>query len=559
MSEKEEVEEQGQEKDDSGFQKWKERYQQGPVRKERFETLSGMPIKPLYTPEDLDDFDPEEDLGNPGEFPFTRGPYASMYRGRLWTMRQFAGFGTAEETNKRYHYLLEQGQTGLSVAFDMPTLMGLDSDHPHAEGEVGREGVAVSHLGDMKTLFDGIDLGEISTSMTINSPAAILLGYYYAIGEEQGVPGTELRGTTQNDILKEYQAQKEFIFPPDPSMKLVTDTVEFCTEHMPKWHPISISGYHIREAGSTAAQELAFTLANGFEYVDWAIERGMDVDDFAPRLSFFFNAHLDFFEEIAKYRAARRIWARHMKHEYGAEDPRSMRLRFHTQTAGVSLTEQQPLNNIIRTAYEAMAAVLGGTQSLHTNSYDEALALPTEKAVKIALRTQQIIAHETGVTNTIDPLAGSYFVEDLTNQMEEKAEEYFDEIEERGGVIECIKEGYFQNEIARSSYEYQQKVDSGEQVLVGVNEFVEEEEEDMDILKIDPETEEKQRKAVKEWKKNRSDQKVKEAKKALEKTAKEGGNMMYPIIKAARAGVTLGETIEVMKQEYGTWTETTPI
>ncbi len=534
---------------------WEEKVEESPQRKERYETFSGLPIKPLYTPEDLEDLDYEEDLGRPGEYPFTRGPYKSMYRGQLWTMRQFAGFGTAEDTNERYHYLLDKGQTGLSVAFDMPTLMGYDSDHERARGEVGREGVAVSHMDDMRTLFDGIDPGEISTSMTINGPAPILLGYYYLLGREKGVPGDQLRGTTQNDILKEYQAQKEFIFPPEPSMKLVTDTVEFCTKEMPKWYPISISGYHIREAGSTAVQELAFTLANGFEYVRWAKERGLDVDDFAPRLSFFFNAHMDFFEEIAKFRAARRIWARHMREDFGATEPEAMRLRFHTQTAGVSLTEQQPLNNVVRTAYEALSAVLGGTQSLHTNSYDEALALPTEKAVKIALRTQQIIAHETNVTETVDPLAGSYYVESLTDEMEERAEGYFDEIEARGGVIECIREGYFQNEISKSAYEQQKKIESGERTIVGVNRFVEEDEDDVDILKIDETIEKKQREAVKKFKENRSDRRVSEALDDLRRAAEEGENLMYPIIEAAEVDVTLGETVEVLKDVYGVWKE----
>ncbi len=542
------------------YDNWKEHLEEAPQRKERYETMSGISVKPLYTPEDVSDLDYEEDLGMPGEFPFTRGPYRSMYRGRLWTMRQFAGFGTAEDTNQRYKYLLDKGQTGLSVAFDMPTLMGLDSDDDMSEGEVGREGVAISHLEDMKTLFKGIDLGKISTSMTINGPAAILLAYYYIIGRDQDVPGDHLRGTTQNDILKEYQAQKEFIFPPDPSMKLVTDTVEFCAREMPKWHPISISGYHIREAGSTAVQELAFTLANGFEYVEWAKERGLDVDEFAPRLSFFFNSHLDFFEEIAKYRAARRIWARHMKEEYGAENPKSMKLRFHTQTAGVSLTEQQPMNNIVRTAYEALAAVLGGTQSLHTNSYDEALALPTEEAVKIALRTQQIIAHEINVADTVDPLAGSYFVESLTERMEEEAESYFEEIDRKGGVIECIREGYFQKEISKASYEYQQKVEEGEEVIVGVNKYVEEEEEEpVEILKIPEELEGKQRAAVRQFKENRSERKYRDALDDLEKAAREDENLMYPIIEAARAKATLGETVDVLRDVYGTWSEVTAL
>lgn len=536
-------------------ERWKQRLENSPERKEEFQTRSGIPIDPLYTPEDLDDFDYDEDLGMPGEFPFTRGPYHSMYRGRRWTMRQFAGFGTAEDTNERYHYLLDKGQTGLSVAFDMPTLMGLDSDHKLSRGEVGREGVAVSHPEDMRTLFDGIDLSEISTSMTINGPAAILLGYYYLIGREQGIDGSELRGTTQNDILKEYQAQKEFIFPPEPSMKLVTDTIEFCTEEMPKWHPVSISGYHIREAGSTALEELAFTLANGFEYVRWAQDRGLDIDEFGARLSFFFNSHMDFFEEVAKFRAARRIWARHMKDEFGATNEDAMKLRFHTQTAGVSLTEQQPMNNVVRTAYEALAAVLGGTQSLHTNSYDEALALPSEKAVKIALRTQQIIAEETNVTDTIDPLAGSYYVESLTDEMEEKAEEYFDEIESRGGVIECIREGYFQNEISQSAYEHQKKVEDGERIIVGVNKYREENEDDHDILKIGEDVEERQKERLQRYKSERSSRAVDEAIDDLKHAAEAYENLMYPIINAADAGVTLGETVDCLKDVYGTWEE----
>ena len=440
---------------------WREElYDAVPERQgELFSTISGIENEPLQTPDTVD-VDYERDLGYPGAYPFTRGVYPSMYRGRLWTMRQFAGFGTAEETNERFHYLLDHGQTGLSTAFDMPTLMGYDSDHPRSLGEVGREGVAIDSLEDMETLFAGIPLGDVSTSMTINSPAAILLAFYACVGEEQGVARERLRGTIQTDILKEYIAQKEYIFPPEPSMRLVTDMVEFCTREMPLWHPISISGYHIREAGSTAAQELAFTLADGFTYVEWAIERGLDVDEFAPRLSFFFNAHLDFFEEIAKYRAARRIWARTMRERFGAKSPRSWLMRFHTQTAGVSLTAQQPEVNIVRTAIEALAAVLGGTQSLHTNSYDEALALPTEDAVRIALRTQQVIAHETGVVSTIDPLGGSYHVEALTNELERQAYDYFEQIERLGGVVAAIKENFFQKEIAEASFRYQAEVEA---------------------------------------------------------------------------------------------------
>src|SRR6476620_7897643 len=465
---------------------WRRRYEATPEREgELFSTISGVENEPLYSPENVD-VDYERDLGWPGGYPFTRGVYPSMYRGRLWTMRQFAGFGTAEETNARFRYLLDHGQTGLSTAFDMPTLMGYDSDHPRSLGEVGREGVAVDSLEDMETLFAGIPLGDVSTSMTLNSPAAILLAFYACVAERQGVSRDQLRGTIQTDILKEYIAQKEYIFPPLPSMRLVTDMVEWCSKEMPLWHPISISGYHIREAGSTAAQELAFTLADGFTYIEWALERGLDIDDFAPRLSFFFNAHLDFFEEIAKYRAARRIWATLMRERYGAKNPKSWLMRFHTQTAGVSLTAQQPEVNIVRTAIEALAAVLGGTQSLHTNSYDEALALPTENAVRIALRTQQVIAHETGVVNTIDPLGGSYYVEHLTNELERQAYEYFDRIDKLGGVVEAIKENFFQREIAEASYRYQSEVEAKQRIIVGVNRFVLDDEQQIPILKVDP-------------------------------------------------------------------------
>src|SRR5687768_14439657 len=462
---------------------WRERYAATPERDALFTTLSGEPIKPLYTADDL----PEAGaIGVPGEFPYTRGVYPSMYRGRMWTMRQFAGFGTAEETNERFRYLLDHGQTGLSTAFDMPTLMGYDSDHERSFGEVGREGVAIDSLDDMETLFRGIPLGEVSTSMTINSPAAMLLAFYVCVGDLQGVPRDELRGTVQTDILKEYIAQKEYIFPPEPSMRLVVDMIEYCSRELPRMHPVSISGYHIREAGSTAAQELAFTLADGFAYVDACRERGLDVDDFAPRLSFFFNAHMDFFEEIAKYRAARRIWAREMREHHGAKNPRSWLMRFHTQTAGVSLTAQQPEVNIVRTAIEALAAVLGGTQSLHTNSFDEALALPTERAVRIALRTQQVIAHESGVVDTIDPLGGAWFIEDLTNRLEAEAYEYFDRIEKLGGVVEAIKENFFQREIAEASFRFQSEVESGERVIVGVNRYRLEDEGPLEILSIDP-------------------------------------------------------------------------
>ncbi len=472
-------------------ERWfRERFSRTPQREALFSTLSGEPVEPLYTPDDVGSF--EERIGFPGEFPFTRGVYPSMYRGRLWTMRQFAGFGTAEETNARFRYLLDHGQTGLSTAFDMPSLMGHDSDHPRSEGEVGREGVAIDTLDDMETLFAGIRMGDVSTSMTINAPAAVMLAFYVVAAERQGAPPEQLAGTIQTDILKEYIAQKEWCFPIDPAMRLVTDMVEFCARRMPRWHPISISGYHIREAGSTAQQELAFTLKDGFTYVEQAIERGLDVDDFAPRLSFFFNAHLDFFEEIAKYRAARRIWARELRDTYGARDERSLLMRFHTQTAGVSLTAQQPLNNIVRTATEALSAVLGGTQSLHTNSYDEALALPSEDAVRVALRTQQIIAHETGVTNTIDPLGGSYFIEALTDGMEEAAYAEFRKIDQLGGMVEAIKQNYPQREIAEASFRLQEEIERGERVIVGVNRYQQEDERDLAILRIPAELERKQ-------------------------------------------------------------------
>jgi methylmalonyl-CoA mutase, N-terminal domain len=537
---------------------WREvRYASAPERVgEVFSTISGVENEPLYTAESVE-VDDGRDLGFPGEFPFTRGVYPSMYRGRLWTMRQFAGFGTAEETNERFRYLLEHGQTGLSTAFDMPTLMGYDSDHPRAEGEVGREGVAIDSLLDMETLFAGIPLGEVSTSMTINSPAAMLLAFYVSVGEEQGVPRAALRGTIQTDILKEYIAQKEYIFPPEPSMRLVTDMVEFCAREMPLWHPISISGYHIREAGSTAAQELAFTLADGFTYVDWALERGLAVDEFAPRLSFFFNAHLDFFEEIAKYRAARRIWARHLRERYGAKDPRSLLMRFHTQTAGVSLTAQQPEVNIVRTAIEALAAVLGGTQSLHTNSFDEALALPTEDAVRIALRTQQVIAHETGVVNTIDPLGGSYYLEHLTNELERQAEEYFERIEALGGVVAAIRENFFQQEIADAAFRYQSEVEAEQRIVVGVNRYQLEQEPPLEILRIDPALERKQIDRVQAMRIARDSQAADAAIARLRDDASiEERNLMPAILDAARAHVTMGEMCDALRQVWGTWRET---
>jgi methylmalonyl-CoA mutase, N-terminal domain len=544
--------------EDDSTAEWKrELYDAKPEREgELFSTISGLENEPLYTPASVD-IDYERDLGYPGVYPFTRGVYPSMYRGKLWTMRQFAGFGGADETNARFRYLLEHGQTGLSTAFDMPTLMGYDSDHPRSLGEVGREGVAIDSLDDMETLFAGIPLDEVSTSMTINSPAAMLLAFYVCVGEEQGVPRAKLRGTVQTDILKEYIAQKEWIFPPEPSMRLVIDMIEFCAQEMPLWHPISISGYHIREAGSNAAQELAFTLADGFAYVEAAVERGLDVDDFAPRLSFFFNAHLDFFEEIAKYRAARRIWAHELKERYGAKNPRSWLMRFHTQTAGVSLTAQQPEVNIIRTALEAMAAVLGGTQSLHTNSFDEALALPTENAVRLALRTQQVIAHETGVVNTIDPLGGSYYVEELTNRLEAEAYEYFDRIRKLGGVIPAIKENFFQREIAEASFRYQHEVEQKQRIIVGVNRYELEDEEPLEILKIDPALEGEQIGRVQALKDRRDSRAVESALARLkEDAAHEDRNLMPQIVDASKAYVTMGEMCDALRAVWGVWRET---
>jgi len=522
-----------------------------------FETVSGEAVAPLYTPADVDDVDYGRDLGVPGEYPFTRGVQTNMYRGRLWTMRQFSGFGSAEDTNARYKYLLGHGQTGLSVAFDLPTIMGRDSDHPYAKGEVGKCGVAISSLADMEVLFDGIPLGEVSTSMTINAPAALLLAYYVAVGEKQGVDSKLLRGTIQNDILKEYIAQKTWIYPPEPSMRIITDIMAYCAAEVPKWNTISISGYHIREAGSTAAQELAFTLADGFAYVEAGIAAGMDVDVFAPRLSHFFNAHLDFFEEIAKYRAARRIWAKRMRNKYKARDPRSWLMRFHTQTAGCSLTAQQPENNIVRTAIEALAGVLGGTQSLHTNSMDETLALPSEKAVLIALRTQQVIAYESGVANTIDPLAGSYFVEYMTNKMEQEAEEYFEKIDALGGVLKAIDKGFFQKEIADAAYEYQKKLEQRKRVQVGVNEFVVSGEKvEIDILKVDPAVEAHQTKRLAKVRAERSEPEWKVALAGLRQAARDGTNLMPHFLACARAYATLGETLDVLREEFGEYRET---
>jgi methylmalonyl-CoA mutase N-terminal domain/subunit len=540
-----------------GAEDWHRRYESTPEREgELFSTISGVENEPLYSPANVD-LDYERDLGWPGAYPFTRGVYPSMYRGRLWTMRQFAGFGTAAETNERFRYLLDHGQTGLSTAFDMPTLMGYDSDHPRSLGEVGREGVAVDSLADMETLFDGIPLGEVSTSMTINGPAAMLLAFYACVGEEQGVALEQLRGTVQTDILKEYIAQKEWIFPPEPSMRLVVDMVEWSSERLPLMHPVSISGYHIREAGSNAAQELAFTLSNGFALVEACLERGLDVDAFAPRFSFFFNAHLDFFEEIAKYRAARRIWARQMREKYGAQDPRSWLMRFHTQTAGVSLTAQQPEVNLIRTAIEALAAVLGGTQSLHTNSFDEALALPTEHAVRLALRTQQVIAHETGVVNTIDPLGGSFFLEQLTNELERQAYDYFERIEELGGVIPAIEQNFQQREIAEASFRYQSEVERGERVVVGVNRYQQDDEQPIELLRIDPALEQKQIERVQAVRASRDSAAVEAALARLKEDAThDDRNLMEPIMDASRAYVTMGEMCDALRDVWGTWRET---
>ena len=535
---------------------WEAAYGLTKERDAPFTTLSGVPIEALYLPPDGA---PVPDrIGYPGQFPFTRGVYPSMYRGQLWTMRQFSGFGTAEETNERFHYLLAQGQTGLSTAFDMPSLMGHDSDHPLSLGEVGREGVAIDTPDDMDTLFGGIDLGGVSVSMTINAPAAIMLAFYVVAAERQGVQPHQLAGTIQADILKEYIAQKEWCFPIDPAMRLMGDMIEYCSREMPRWHPVSISGYHIREAGSTAAQELAFTLKDGLTYVEQAIDRGLDVDAFAPRLSFFFNAQIDFFEEIAKYRAARRIWARELRDSFGAKNPKSWLMRFHTQTAGVSLTAQQPFNNISRTAIEALAGVLGGTQSMHTNSHDEALALPTEDAVRIALRTQQIIAHETGVANTIDPLAGSWFVEQLTDEMEAQAYAYFATIDELGGMVEAVKQNYPQREIADASYELQGEIDSGRRIVVGVNGFTEGngEGDAMPTLKIDAALERKQVDRLQSVKGARDAVQVEASLAELKRTAQSKENLMYPLLDAARQHVTEGEIIAALQQVWGDYTET---
>ncbi|NLA61181.1 MAG: methylmalonyl-CoA mutase family protein [Firmicutes bacterium] len=527
--------------------------QRYPERKKEFSTRSGIPIDRALTPPDLEGWDYSEKLGFPGEYPFTRGVQPTMYRGRLWTMRQYAGFGTAEETNQRFRFLLEQGQTGLSVAFDLPTQVGYDSDHPLAEGEVGKVGVAIDSLEDMEVVFSGIPLDKVSTSMTINAPAALLLAMYQVVGEKQGVSPDKLQGTVQNDILKEYVARGTYIFPPGPSMRLVTDIFEYCSKTIPLWNTISISGYHIREAGATAVQEVAFTLANGIAYVEAAVKKGLDVDQFAGRLSFFFNSHMDFFEEVATFRAARRLWARIMKERFGAKNPKSMMLRFHTQTAGSSLTAQQPDNNVIRTTLEALAAVLGGTQSLHTNSRDEALSLPTEDSVRIALRTQQIIAHESGVAETVDPLAGSYYVEKLTDEIEARAEEYIKKIDDMGGAPAAIERGYLQREIQDSAYKYQKSVEAKESLVVGVNCFEVKEEPPKGLLRVNPEIAEAQKKRLKDLKARRDSRAVGQALKEIENAARGDSNLVVPVVEAVRRYATIGEICDVLRNVFGTY------
>lgn len=523
----------------------------------KFTTVSGQDINVLYGPDDIENINYLSEIGFPGEYPYTRGVHPNGYRGKIWTMRQFAGFGSPEDTNERFHYLLNNGQTGLSVAFDLPTLMGWDADAPISDGEVGICGVAISSLQDMEILFDKIPLDKVSTSMTINSPAAMIFAFYLAVAQKQGVDFKNLRGTLQNDILKEYIAQKEFIYPPTPSMRIIVDMIEYCKNEVPQWNPVSVSGYHIREAGSTSVQELAYTLADGFAYIEACIERGMDVDEFAPRISFFFNSHLDFFEEIAKFRAARKIYAKRMREKYGAKNPRSWWLRFHTQTAGCTLTAQQPENNIVRTAFQALAGVLGGTQSLHTNSMDETLALPSEKAVKIALRTQQLIAYETGVINSVDPLGGSYFVEALTDKMEKEANAIFDQIDSLGGVVAAIETGYFQKEIADAAYRYQKEVERKEKFIVGVNEFVEENEKvDIPILTVSPEVQKQQVKRLGELRQSRNQKAVEESLTAIKSAAVDGRNLMPEFLKASQNYVTLGEMIGELKEVFGTYEET---
>jgi methylmalonyl-CoA mutase N-terminal domain/subunit len=540
----------------TAYEEWAARYRGGkPAPKDSAETMSGLPLQPLYTPDDMEGWNYDEKLGYPGEFPYTRGVYPSMYRGQPWTIRQFAGYGTAQETNRRYKFLLAQGQAGLSVAFDMPTLMGYDSDDPLGEGEVGHCGVAIDSLEDMETLFEGIRLDQITTSMTINSPAAILYAMYIAVAEKEGVSPEKLGGTLQNDILKEYIAQKEYIFPPEPSMRLVVDTIVFAARHMPRWNAVSISGYHIREAGSTATQELAFTLADGMAYVEATIKAGLKVDEFAPRLSFFFDSHIDFFEEIAKFRAARRLWARIMRDKYGARDPKSWMLRFHTQTAGVSLTRQQVENNVTRTAYEAMAAVLGGTNSLHTNSMDEVLSLPTERAAQIALRTQQVLAHETGVANTIDPLGGSYFIEQLTDEMERGAQRYFDEIDAQGGVLRCIENGFFQREIADAAFEFERKLEANERIIVGVNAYKDGESGDVPTLRIGPETEQGQVRRLKALRARRDNTSATIRLEELKAAARGNDNLMPPLLACVKAYATEGEIMTALKEVFGVYRE----
>ena len=531
--------------------KVEEKLPKNPERKKKFLNTSGIPIQRLYTPVDLEDMDYLSDLGFPGSYPFTRGVQPTMYRGRYWTMRQYAGFASAEESNRRYKFLLEQGQTGLSVAFDLPTQIGYDSDHEMAMGEVGKVGVAIDSLQDMEILFDGIPLDQVSTSMTINAPAAVLLAMYTAVAEKQGVSSAQLRGTIQNDILKEYSSRGTFIFPPKPSMRIVTDIFAFCSEHVPQWNTISISGYHIREAGSTAVQEVAFTLANGIAYVEAALQAGLDVDTFGPRLSFFFNAHLDFFEEIAKFRAARTLWAKIMKERFGAKDPRSMMVRFHTQTAGCTLTAQQPLNNIVRVAFQALSAVLGGTQSLHTNSMDEALCLPSEQAVQVALRTQQLIAHEIGVTDTVDPLGGAYFLEDLTRQICERAEAYIREIDEMGGAAAAIEKGFIQKEIQSSAYAYQKQIEKSERIVVGLNRFQVEEEKPSNLLRVDPAVRISQLEKLKKLKAERDQGRVGKSLAWLKKTAEGKENLMPPIMEAVKAYATLGEICDTLREVFG--------
>lgn len=537
--------------DRTALDRWEKEAAAASPREQPPTTVSGLPIEALYTPEDLGDFDPESDLGYPGQYPYTRGVHATMYRSRLWTMRQFAGFGTARQTNERFKFLLEKGQTGLSTAFDLPTLMGLDSDDPRSLGEVGRLGVAVTSLDDMLTLFDGIDVGDVSVSMTINAPALVVMAFYLAMAKDRGIPWEKLRGTIQNDILKEFHAQNEIVFPPEPSVRLVCDLIEFCAQRVPQWNTVSVSGYHIREAGSTAAQELAFTLADGFHYVDTCLTRGMEIDSFAPRLSFFFNSHNDIFEEIAKYRAARVLWAETVREKYGARNPNSWKLRFHAQTAGCSLQDKQPQVNLMRVAYQALAAVLGGCQSLHTNSMDETLALPSEHAVTLALRTQQVLAYETGVTNTVDPLGGSYFVETLTRQMSQLARDYFAEIERRGGMIRALEAGFFRREIAEAAFAYQREIDAKRKLIVGVNAFVEAEEKPIDILQIEEGVEKEQVAAVKVLKAKRDSQAVARCLAEVKKVAATKTNLMPALLDAVEARCTVGELMNALAEVFG--------